>query len=154
MTSLYKTAIALFAALLLISMLRSKELGTDDDGHLLTIAAPRHPKRVAAFAKWAAAIVQHFSGRRIIWEIQNEPNNESWSPKPDVREYTTLALATVHAIRAVDPHATIVGASASMVESGDMDWELNGSTVSLCTPIEWAIGRPKRLARSMQSCAS
>ena len=108
----------------------SKELGTDDDGHLLTIAAPRHPKSVAAFAKWAAATVQHFSGRRIIWEIQNEPNNEFWSPKPDVREYTTLALATVHAVRAVDPHATIVGASASMAESGDMDWEFLGGFMS------------------------
>src|SRR5262245_7962962 len=38
------------------------------------VASPQHPESVMAFARWAAAAARHFAGRRIIWEIWNEPN--------------------------------------------------------------------------------
>ena len=38
------------------------------------VASPQHPESVAAFARWAADAARHFAGRRIIWEIWNEPN--------------------------------------------------------------------------------
>src|ERR1041385_6723467 len=38
------------------------------------LASPQHPESVAAFARWAAAAAEHFAGRRILWEIWNEPN--------------------------------------------------------------------------------
>ena len=78
-----------------------------------TTASPQHPESVAAFAKWAAAAAKHFRGRKIIWEIWNEPNIQFWQPKPDVQQYTILALATCKAIREADPHATIVAPATS-----------------------------------------
>jgi len=78
-----------------------------------TTASPQHPESVAAFAKWAGAAAKHFSGRKIIWEIWNEPNIHFWQPKPDVQQYITLARATAKAIREADPGATIVGPAIS-----------------------------------------
>ena len=78
-----------------------------------TTASPQHPESVAAFAKWAAAAAKHFSGRKIIWEIWNEPNIQFWQPKPDAQQYASLALATCKAIRETEPHATIVAPATS-----------------------------------------
>lgn len=81
-------------------------------------ASPRHPESVAAFAKWAAEAARHYHGRGIIWEIYNEPNGNFWRPKPDVGEYTTLALATAKAIREAEPGATIIAPAMST-----FDWK-------------------------------
>ena len=78
-----------------------------------TTASPQHEDSVAAFASWAAAAAKHFHGRGVIWEIWNEPNIAFWKPKPDVAQYTRLALATSRAIRKADPDATIVGPATS-----------------------------------------
>jgi hypothetical protein len=78
-----------------------------------TTASPQHPESVAAYAKWTAATVKHFSGRKIIWEIWNEPNIHFWQPKPDAQQYAALALTSCQAIREADPHATIVGPATS-----------------------------------------
>jgi len=78
-------------------------------------ASPQRPESVAAFARWAGEAARHFKGRRVVWEIWNEPNISFWKPKPDVGQYTTLALATCEAIRAADPHATIIGPATSEV---------------------------------------
>lgn len=77
------------------------------------LCSPQHPESVAAFARWAGAAAAHFRGRRIVWEIWNEPNIHFWRPKPDVQHYTTLALATVKAVRAADPQATIIAPGSS-----------------------------------------
>jgi polysaccharide biosynthesis protein PslG len=76
-------------------------------------ASPQHPESVAAFAQWAAAAAKHFQGRSIVWEIWNEPNISFWKPKPDVQQYSTLALATCKAVRETVPDATIVGPATS-----------------------------------------
>lgn len=78
-----------------------------------TLSSPQHPESVAAFARWAAAAAEHFQGRHVIWEIWNEPNISFWEPKPDVKQYTALALATAKAVRAADPQATIFAPAAS-----------------------------------------
>jgi len=79
------------------------------------VASPQHPESVAAFARWAGAAAKHFAGRRVVWEIWNEPNISFWKPKPDVQQYTTLALATAKAVREADPNATIIGPATSEV---------------------------------------
>ena len=79
------------------------------------VASPQHPESVAAFARWAAASAKHFAGRRIIWEIWNEPNISFWKPKPDAPQYTALALATAQAVREADPNATLIGPATSEV---------------------------------------
>jgi polysaccharide biosynthesis protein PslG len=78
-----------------------------------TIASPQHPESVAAYATWAAAAARHFHGRHILWELWNEPNIDFWSPKPDVAQYITMALAAAEAIRRADPGATIIGPASS-----------------------------------------
>ena len=76
-------------------------------------ASPQKSESVAAFANWAAAGAKHFQGRHVIWEIWNEPNIQFWKPKPDVTQYSALALATCRAMRAADPQATIVAPGSS-----------------------------------------
>jgi beta-xylosidase len=76
-------------------------------------ASPQHPESVAAFARWAAAAAKHYHGRRVLWEIWNEPNIQFWSPKPDAQQYTALALATCKAVREADPEATIIAPASS-----------------------------------------
>ena len=79
------------------------------------LPSPQHAESIAAFARWAAAAVRHFRGRRIIWEIWNEPNGAFWKPKPDVRQYTALALAACRAIRQADQQSTIVAPASSRI---------------------------------------
>jgi hypothetical protein len=78
-------------------------------------ASPQHPESVAAFAKWAAASARHFHGRPILWEIWNEPNISFWKPKPNLQQYTTLALATCQAVREVEPTATLLAPATSEI---------------------------------------
>jgi hypothetical protein len=69
-----------------------------------------------AFAKWAAAAVEHFQGRGIIWEMYNEPNYRFWSPKPNVHDYILLALEVGEAIRTVAPQEAYVGPATSLID--------------------------------------
>jgi hypothetical protein len=78
-----------------------------------TTASPQQPQSVAAFARWAAAAAAHFRGRGVLWEIWNEPNIGFWRPRPDVRQYATLALATCRAVRAADPEAGLLAPASS-----------------------------------------
>ena len=89
--------------------------GTNKHTHKVEhqLCSPQHPESVAAFARWAGAAAAHFHGRRIVWEIWNEPNISFWKPQPDAQQYTALALATVKAVRAADPQATIIGPGSS-----------------------------------------
>lgn len=82
------------------------------------LASPQHPESIAAYARWAAAAAKHFHDHGVIWEIWNEPNIAFWKPKPDVAQYTALALAAARAIRAADPRACIVGPTTS-----GFDWK-------------------------------
>jgi hypothetical protein len=84
-------------------------------------ASPQKPESVAAFARWAAAAAAHFRGRGVIWEIWNEPNITFWKPKPDVRQYTELTLATCKAVRAADPNALIIGPATSEIPQKFLD---------------------------------
>jgi len=77
------------------------------------VVSPQTPESVAAFARWAGAAAKHYRGRRILWEIWNEPNIHFWIPKPDVEQYIRLALAVCNEIRHADPKATIVAPSSA-----------------------------------------
>jgi len=77
------------------------------------VASPQHPGSVDAFARWAATAANRYRGRRVLWEIWNEPNIGFWKPRPDVRQYAELVRATCKAVRQADPHATIVAPASS-----------------------------------------
>jgi hypothetical protein len=73
-------------------------------------ASPRTESTRQAFAQWAVAAARHFAGRRVIWEIYNEPNNKMfWRPQPAVDEYVALALAVGRAFRAAAPNEKLIG---------------------------------------------
>lgn len=125
-------------------------------------ASPQHPESIAAFARWAAAGARHFRGRHVVWEIWNEPNITFWKPKPDVEQYTALALATCKAIRDADPDATLVAPATSgfpreflesFLKSGVLEY-LDGVSVhpyrSANTPPETAIEDYKRLRQLIE----
>jgi hypothetical protein len=76
-------------------------------------ASPQHRESIAAFARWAAASADHFRTKSIIWEIWNEPNITFWKPKPDVEQYTALAIATCKAVHEAVPEAKIIGPATS-----------------------------------------
>ncbi|MHC5055454.1 MAG: cellulase family glycosylhydrolase [Planctomycetota bacterium] len=74
----------------------------------------RTPEGRAAFARFAAAAAARYRGRRILWELWNEPNHHAfWLPRPDVEQYMALAREVLPAIRKADPDATIVAPATS-----------------------------------------
>jgi hypothetical protein len=72
--------------------------------------SPVSDEGVAAFARWAAAMVHHFHGRGVLWEMYNEPNSdEFWRPKANAQQYAKLAVAVAKAVREVEPDETLFG---------------------------------------------
>jgi hypothetical protein len=83
-----------------------------DDG-----LAPHTDAGRQAFARWAAAAVQHFQGQGVVWELWNEPNlAQFWQPQPNVQDYIQLGLAVGQAVRAVAPGETFVGPATSTID--------------------------------------
>ncbi len=85
------------------------------------VASPQHRDSVAAFARWAAAAARHFRGRRVLWEVWNEPNLTFWKPRPDAAQYATLCRATCRAVHEADPQATVVAPATSEVPTDFLD---------------------------------
>ena len=77
------------------------------------VASPSKPSSYAAFARWAAAAATHYKGKRVVWEIWNEPNIGFWKPQPNAGNYAALVLATCRSIREADPTATILAPASS-----------------------------------------
>jgi hypothetical protein len=64
-------------------------------------------------AQWAKAAVLHFQGKKILWEMYNEPNIAFWTPAPNVTAYALLSNAVGTAIRAAAPNEIYFGAGAA-----------------------------------------
>ena len=75
--------------------------------------APHTEDGRAAFARWAAAAVQHFAGHGILWELWNEPNGGFWKPKANVEDYSALGLAVGKALRKAAPGEIYIGPAAA-----------------------------------------
>ena len=70
-----------------------------------------------AFARWAVAAGKHFAGRGVLWEMYNEPNVPMfWPPRPNVDEYTALALTVGRAFRAHVPNEKLMGPATSGID--------------------------------------
>jgi len=78
--------------------------------------SPHSPEGRQAFARWAAAAVEHFRGQGILWEMYNEPNIGFWKPKPEPEKFVLLALETAKAIRAVAPEELHFGPATSQID--------------------------------------
>jgi hypothetical protein len=70
-----------------------------------------------AFANWAAAAATHFAGRRVIWEMYNEPDltwtQPSGADGSRAENYAKLALAVGRSLRAATPKEIYVGPALS-----------------------------------------
>ena len=75
--------------------------------------APHTDAGRAAFVRWAHAAVDHLKGRKIIWEIYNEPNWFFWTPQPNVADYNKLALAVARDIKTSFPNEIVVGPTST-----------------------------------------
>ncbi|HEY7088686.1 MAG TPA: cellulase family glycosylhydrolase, partial [Tepidisphaeraceae bacterium] len=83
-----------------------------DDG-----LSPHTDEGRAAFARWAAESVKHFKNKRIIWEIYNEPNIDTfWKPKANSADYVKLALAAGKAMKDAAPGEVQIGPACSGVD--------------------------------------
>jgi polysaccharide biosynthesis protein PslG len=81
-------------------------------------APPVDPPTYAAFA---AKVVQRYGDRVISWELWNEPNVALFfGDVPDrAARYTQLLKAAYPAIKAVQPHSTVVAAGLSRAWAPD-----------------------------------
>jgi polysaccharide biosynthesis protein PslG len=78
---------------------------------------PKTPEGIAAFARFAGAAAEQLKGRRVMYELWNEPNlGHFWKPAPDPAAYMVLMRPTVAAVRAADPDAAIVGPATSTID--------------------------------------
>lgn len=73
--------------------------------------APQSTDDVAAYARYAAAVVAHFRGHKARFEIWNEPNSKEFLANP--RIYPELLRAALHAIRREDPAAAVSSGGVS-----------------------------------------
>jgi hypothetical protein len=72
---------------------------------------PHTSEQRTAYGKYAKAVAQRYHGPDIAYEIWNEPNLDLfWPPSFDIKAYGKLLTEAAHAIREVEPNATILPA--------------------------------------------
>lgn len=67
--------------------------------------SPQSDADIAAYARYAAAVVAHFRGRNAVFEIWNEPNGKQFLADPAT--YPRLLRAALDSIRREDPEAAV-----------------------------------------------
>ncbi len=73
-----------------------------------------------AFAAFAQAAAQRYSGKGILWEFWNEPNiKQFWVPQPDVENYCKLVAEAAPLIRKADPSGILLAPATSGIP---FDW--------------------------------
>jgi polysaccharide biosynthesis protein PslG len=85
--------------------------------------APRTEAARQAFARWAVAAARKFTGRGVIWEIYNEPNNAAFWQPTEPESYAALADTVAREFRNAAPNDLLIGPAA-----GEMDFTFLEST--------------------------
>ena len=82
------------------------------------------------FARFVSTAAQRYASLGVTtWEVWNEPNVATfWYPRPDPEGYTALLVRASAAIRAVEPHSTII--SGGLAPASDA---ANGSQIDVRT---------------------
>jgi hypothetical protein len=88
------------------------------------------PSNPDDFSRFVSTAAQRYASLGVTtWEIWNEPNVATfWYPRPDPEGYTALLVRAAAAIRAVEPHATII--SGGLAPASD---KASGSQVDVRT---------------------
>ena len=84
----------------------------------------------AAFAKYAAALAEHFKNDNVLWEVWNEPNTMTFWGKHGKKgnteayaiEYTALVKETVPAMKKADPNCFVMAGSVSCLWEPSFLW--------------------------------
>jgi len=72
--------------------------------------------QIQGYTNFAKAAVERYKGKKIVWEIWNEPNlGIFWNPTPNATQYMNLVKVAVPAMRAADPNAVIVAPGAAYI---------------------------------------
>jgi Cellulase (glycosyl hydrolase family 5) len=78
---------------------------------------PRSREDRAAFAQFAEAAAAHYKGRKVRYEIWNEPNLERfWPPFPKASEFSALLRDAVEAIHRADPSARVASGGLARID--------------------------------------
>lgn len=77
---------------------------------------PIAPEARAAFCRYAAATVERYKGRGVLWEIYNEPNNKQYWAGPDGKTYAEFAADVARAIRAAAPGEVLCGPGMALID--------------------------------------
>jgi len=72
------------------------------------------------FARYAAALVNRYKGRGIVWEIWNEPSiGEFWKPSPNFKDYSLMANMAVDEIRKTAPNEIVIAPGIPIPNCGE-----------------------------------
>ncbi len=97
---------------------------------------PRSAEDIAAFSRFAEAVATHYRGRKVQYEIWNEPNNpQFWAPSPNAAEYAVLLREALIAIRRADPSAIVSSGGISNLDVSYLGRVLDRSLASMLTAI-------------------
>ncbi len=90
----------------------------------------KDPAGRAGYAKFAAALAEHYKGYNVMFEIWNEPNTMTFwgrhgkkgNTEQYALEYIALVKEVVPAMRKADPNCTIIGGSTSGIWKDSYEW--------------------------------
>lgn len=75
-----------------------------------------------AFNRYVDKATSRYKNKGIIWEIWNEPNTDSWLPKPNINDYFLLLEQTSKTIRANDPSGIVVAPALAGLSPDSFKW--------------------------------
>ena len=74
------------------------------------------PEEYTGYANYAAAVVNRYRNKGVLWELWNEPHVPTfWHGTPNPTNYMAMVHAAVTAIRAQNPDEWLVGASTGVI---------------------------------------
>jgi len=80
---------------------------------------PVNPESRRAFGNFAEAAARHFAGKKVCYEIWNEPNYTNfWPPVVNAIAFSNLIKETVGRIKVGDPYAEVVSGGLSGTDFG------------------------------------
>lgn len=75
-----------------------------------------------AFNRYVMKTTQRYKNKGVIWEIWNEPNTDSWLPKPNIIEYSLLLKQTSKTIKNNDPTGIVVAPALAGITGESLKW--------------------------------
>ena len=87
---------------------------------------PTTAAAVQAFGNFAEAASRHFAGRKVRFEVWNEPNIKGfWPPIPNPDQYAALGREAIRRVHAGDPNAEVATGGLSGFDFHFLDGYLN-----------------------------